>query len=559
MEPSPFAARCGTNYVATDDEILEIQSLLEEPTAKLARLESRIEVINLLLKKLTQEHETMSLYIQDHRALISPLRRLPPEVQQEIFIHCLPTDNYAVMAVSEAPMLLTHVCNSWRQLALATPRLWSSIHIPIPSDNPQFYCLDYPDYPSTADEMVEKRSEAVQNWIERSGVCPLDISLNEWDGISYGNGYRDRVVDSIIFSSARWRKLSLTGPPIAMSRIAALSASDVPFLESLRINCSRSFAPTSGGLLSPWSNSDVFRAPRLCRLNLVRVQEDIANFPIRWSQITHLSLEGNSWGSVAFLTVPKLAKLLQSCGSLISCRFEVGYTEGDLDSENLPRISLPFLETLSIHETVNLSTFFKRLDVPALRGVEFHSNVWSVHESAALLTLLSRTNACIQTLVTDTQPFSREMFLECIRCCPSLKSLTLKPSPASMPSLPPWGLGSTPSTTRVDAGLLRLLTSSGEDDICLLPRLEVFECLGSACFSDADLLDCIQQRQSFSERGVSKLKSIAVTFNRRRDVDILPDIASYTAAGMKIKLIYTPDSFRGPFSPYDGLTVSNTL
>jgi hypothetical protein len=39
-----------------------------------------------------------------------------------------------VMSAREGPLLLCHVCHGWRQLAHATPRLWTSIHIPLCHD-----------------------------------------------------------------------------------------------------------------------------------------------------------------------------------------------------------------------------------------------------------------------------------------------------------------------------------------------------------------------------------------------------------------------------------------
>ncbi|KAJ6561761.1 hypothetical protein B0H19DRAFT_87398 [Mycena capillaripes] len=46
-----------------------------------------------------------------------------------VFPVCLPADRNANMSSAEAPLLLWHVCRSWRNVALSTPRLWASLHI----------------------------------------------------------------------------------------------------------------------------------------------------------------------------------------------------------------------------------------------------------------------------------------------------------------------------------------------------------------------------------------------------------------------------------------------
>ncbi|KAJ7154880.1 hypothetical protein C8R43DRAFT_857362, partial [Mycena crocata] len=63
-------------------------------------------------------------YISAYKALVSPVRRRPPDIVQEIFLACLPTRHNAVMSTRDAPLLLAHICSAWRVLALATPALW---------------------------------------------------------------------------------------------------------------------------------------------------------------------------------------------------------------------------------------------------------------------------------------------------------------------------------------------------------------------------------------------------------------------------------------------------
>ncbi|KAF8172477.1 hypothetical protein BJ912DRAFT_859979, partial [Pholiota molesta] len=56
----------------------------------------------------------------------SPIGTVPYDVLLEIFVHCLPRDRLEVNQRRKrvAPLLLCHVCSSWRTVALATRTLW---------------------------------------------------------------------------------------------------------------------------------------------------------------------------------------------------------------------------------------------------------------------------------------------------------------------------------------------------------------------------------------------------------------------------------------------------
>ncbi|KAJ7140918.1 hypothetical protein C8R44DRAFT_603871, partial [Mycena epipterygia] len=110
-----------TNYCPTDEEITEIQSLIIEPTLRLQRLDDEIADLQKVIDKLAEERASLGAYGEAHKALISPVRRLPLDVIQEIFVACIPTHRNCVMSAREAPVLLGHICSSWRETSLSTP------------------------------------------------------------------------------------------------------------------------------------------------------------------------------------------------------------------------------------------------------------------------------------------------------------------------------------------------------------------------------------------------------------------------------------------------------
>ncbi|TDL17510.1 hypothetical protein BD410DRAFT_729876, partial [Rickenella mellea] len=58
---------------------------------------------------------------------IYPIHRLPPELVAHIFISSLPKIGRPNR--NWAPLNISSVCMSWRQIAISTPPLWSRIHI----------------------------------------------------------------------------------------------------------------------------------------------------------------------------------------------------------------------------------------------------------------------------------------------------------------------------------------------------------------------------------------------------------------------------------------------
>ncbi|KAJ7462144.1 hypothetical protein FB451DRAFT_958239, partial [Mycena latifolia] len=85
---------------------------------------------------------------------------LPPEITSEIFIYCLPTSQMArernTVNPHEAPMLLSHVCRAWREIALGTPALWTTMELEI-----------------MAMRDLQWKTEISKMWLDRAGALAL--------------------------------------------------------------------------------------------------------------------------------------------------------------------------------------------------------------------------------------------------------------------------------------------------------------------------------------------------------------------------------------------------
>ncbi|KAL1683669.1 hypothetical protein EV122DRAFT_201417 [Schizophyllum commune] len=106
-------------YVPSDSEAYMIRKAADE----LRGIDGRIaEQISSLLQQQAIVREQISV----HDALLSPCRRLHPEILSLVFLFAVP-DEWEEAYVGRRNLNFARVCHSWREIALTTPRLWSKL------------------------------------------------------------------------------------------------------------------------------------------------------------------------------------------------------------------------------------------------------------------------------------------------------------------------------------------------------------------------------------------------------------------------------------------------
>ncbi|KDQ62756.1 hypothetical protein JAAARDRAFT_149868, partial [Jaapia argillacea MUCL 33604] len=93
-------------------------------------------------------------------SLLAPIRRLPPEILSKIFAHAL-HPGFVHPLRNCLPVLLTHVCSYWRQIALSTSALWASLVVS-PYD----------------DEEIVRMRPILESFLTRSGTAPLSTFVD---------------------------------------------------------------------------------------------------------------------------------------------------------------------------------------------------------------------------------------------------------------------------------------------------------------------------------------------------------------------------------------------
>jgi len=101
--------------------------------------------------------------VMNHDPLI---HKFPPEIASRVFIQYAPTSDFFSENSKNCPLYLGAVCQKWRQLAWATPQLWSSLRIGRRSD---WYAFR---------RNSEDLPQLVTEWLERSSSLPLAIDFH---------------------------------------------------------------------------------------------------------------------------------------------------------------------------------------------------------------------------------------------------------------------------------------------------------------------------------------------------------------------------------------------
>ncbi|KAL0068401.1 hypothetical protein AAF712_004479 [Marasmius tenuissimus] len=355
---SQFQNVLNTNYPASSLEIGQIEELLIQPTQELNRLNSEIHHLRSTLGYLLSQREKLQSFVNSHRALISPIRRLPPEVLSEIFVHCLQDkDRNPTRSVTEAPLLLTFVCRRWREIALSTARLWRGIHIYFPSVTKR--------HEQRFKEIAERRSEGVKAWLSRSGSLPLSISLVV--GLNRDRIALEEVVKPLLdvfFSfSHKWGDIVLRVPS-GLLKVIEQTAKPEELKQLRTLSVDYDMATRQLLVLGPVANNDaanqavplaglICKAPALRQLTVHEPIQNVYKLDVDWSKLTHFRAETGMSGAQKpediLRVLSRGAPSLQSV--ILAAGFRPPYTSslppeegggGDIT------ITLPSLHTLSL-------------------------------------------------------------------------------------------------------------------------------------------------------------------------------------------------------------------
>ncbi|KXN87490.1 hypothetical protein AN958_08795 [Leucoagaricus sp. SymC.cos] len=281
------------------------------------------------------------------------INTLPPEILSKIFLPLRQIRRY--QRIIPFQVSLTHVCRHWRQVAISTPQLWSSITL--------FSSKSFP---------------CVSEWLTRSGSVPLDVRLDLFAADFRGEVTVPWLEDNlarIVSNIYRFRHLFLfTHKELNAYHILQLfQLAEAPLLERLRIHIGRHVHQRN---LVPFVvDGTHFTLPTtlnggLPRLTFLEIQPLRCIPPLTSVTTLHLS----PVGSQAFLPFHRLAEILQMPRNLVTLSLRGNIAEdGWPVQRDKSHITLPELRNLELvsHGASGI-LFILFFGVPKLESLRWH-------------------------------------------------------------------------------------------------------------------------------------------------------------------------------------------
>ncbi|KAF7316520.1 hypothetical protein MIND_00171200 [Mycena indigotica] len=538
---SPFAHHLDTNYCPSEAEISIIENLLVEPTQQIETIDKEIAALNAQIAALQHKSAPIASFVTAHRALISPIRQLPDDVLQEIFVACLPANSNCVMSASEAPLLLGRICSAWRDLAFSTPVLWSRLHCYAPGSvrTDPFGA----EIPAIATK-IERHLDAYKAWLARTGNRPLSVSVyhgqEQWSCAT-----TSPFLDVLVSLAARWEFIQVSASERMLTVFSNLTRDQVPLLKSLELQ--EVSGPTFvGGEETHWGSCDILSGPKFCQLSASVAVFRSLSTPKHWNSLHKLVVASKARLGMSLdnsLSADHVLALLRQCPNLQYGRFQLDRSPDARDTSVFEHNSLRTLIFETQYDNSQFETLSRRVLLPQLRHLRCSGKIESSRAAKAARIFFAAAKR-LDSIDVNVDFFTRSSLEDFLRqITPSFTTLSLRG--------PQHQFDWRESAHVFDDALLQALVDPKQP---LVPNLECLSLDYSADISDKALLAFVRAKMNDEDAlRLRPLRRLSVSFRRLVEDDILPDLQGFiTERGLHVSLAYQqPEHFN--FSPWEGL------
>ncbi|KAJ7589488.1 hypothetical protein C8J56DRAFT_938714 [Mycena floridula] len=408
--PEPHVRALDVQKVLDSDDApmgLQFEELKDRLSSALEELHS----IDLEMERLSQEllslfkkRHSLNADIIDLKTVTHPIRRMPPEILFEIFVHCVQQDHdpeKTNLDISQSPWSLTRVCRRWRNIAVARPSLWTDIRI-ISTQN-LHYGLDY-------HSTFFRWTRLLGIQLIRSRSLPLNLYIT-----SQSTFPRQSSLLALLFStSPRWKSLSLDVPTEMLTGMSDIAG----YLDSLE-----TLTLTWSGMGPPL---ELFRCtPRLKTLHAA--PHLIPLIPAAAGQVESWHVPPSlRWPLNQLLMALPRMKQMTTCDITLGCPgSEATVSIGNPFTGN--PIIVPRLEHLHIvdHEDNGHEVrVLQHLILPALKTLSLAT--WRPLDLACLESLAQRSFMHLEGLCIMATAVTEENAAQLLMIFPELTSLTIE-------------------------------------------------------------------------------------------------------------------------------------
>lgn len=468
-----------SNVPPTEYESMQVAEMISEEESRFKELDREFTAARAVFERLELQHSKCASGLLKHRPILSPIRRVPPEIVREIFLHVvdLELENPSYGSL-KAPLLLGHISSVWRQISLEFPKLWT--HVLISFNNKNYKRM-----------MIRAKA-----WLDRAKALPLSLTVCPEAETTVA--HLSRMMDVLHPYLPRCKRLYID---LVYFFIPALSTihCTLPLLEHLELKL------TYLGL--DYGRTYVLKlfddAPRLKRVEFLSShpvrQKQIRNLNLPWSQLTHLEMRD-------YFHDPRHPFIFSQCVNLEHCTL-YPRTKARGNSANASQTVLPRLQDLYLIDQARPSktqNVVDTLTLPPLQAFSYAGkSQYYDFPMERFLDLHARSHFSLVSLSITSLSLETVDFTILFLTMPSLVSLALRSC-----ACPPRIVHAL-TYTEGDSGLLlpslqELIVGYNDDFILPCPLFEpknVADMVGSRWWPDTDL---------FLQRPIARLRKVKV-------------------------------------------------
>lgn len=465
----------GTNRVPSEAEATEIRFALHDLRCRMALL-TNVEGSGSPVR---QSQAQLQHKIADLSALLSASRKLAPELVAYIFELCLPKGGSThTLRTYEAPLLVSQICQGWRNVALSTCTLWNSLTISLP-----IHRLP----PSLWVAAITQASLSSLFWLSRAGNLKLHISVSfihseESNKLSHTwlPAATELIAQLLLRHGQQIKHLSFVLP---VPCIFPLLRTNCASLKRLIIIDDGAWRPLINGRRIRTADSTVYigvgSATQLHDMIITTPELNLRKTNLPWHQLTHLTIREPT-------CLPDCLTLLRICQQLHTFKFSVGPPMG---TPCETRLVVSSIRELGVYgQPAESSALLQAITVPNLKklivgdGYDYPTLLFFLQELSRPLLSLSFKN------IYD---MSEQDFLDFLQLVPSLRELFAV-------------------STFHNAVLEMLIPEDDFEPLC--PLLESLDLRFH--LANDELIELIEGRwgPAFRSQGIAQLKKARITF-----------------------------------------------